>query len=182
MTTPNRELSESIDRLIAAIRDGDNDTRGTARLLAVHVALTGRAQTIDIVHPAPPGGRAAYSVLVLFSALVWFHGDSAMALIWGPAEPLATWAKMIAAIPLSALWALPTVGWLMFISAWARSKPFLWAVAVPVVVGILVGTFDIFEAVQLPDSCTGRTSARAACSASTRAAGCSPTTCAPSSP
>ncbi len=92
------------------------------------------------------------AVLVLFSALVWFHGDSAMALIWGPAEPLATWAKMIAAIPLSALWALPTVGWLMFISAWARSKPFLWAVAVPVVVGILVGTFDIFEAVQLPDS------------------------------
>lgn len=45
-----------------------SDTRGTARLLAVHVALTGRAQTIDIVHPAPPGGRAAYSVLVLFSA------------------------------------------------------------------------------------------------------------------
>lgn len=45
-----------------------NDTRGAARLLAVRVALTGRAETIDIVHPAPPGGRAAYSVLVLFSA------------------------------------------------------------------------------------------------------------------
>ena len=35
-------------------------------------------------------------------------------------------------IPLYALWALPAVGWLMLCSAAARSKPFLWAVMVPV--------------------------------------------------
>ena len=31
-------------------------------------------------------------------------------------------------------WALPTVGWLMFWSAYARSKPLLWAVLVPLFV------------------------------------------------
>jgi len=41
------------------------------------------------------------------------------------------------------LWALPSVGWLMLCSAWARSKVFLWAVAIPVVSGLLVWWFDI---------------------------------------
>jgi ABC-2 type transport system permease protein len=35
------------------------------------------------------------------------------------------------------------VGWLMLCSAWARSKPFLWAVALPVGVGIVIGWFNL---------------------------------------
>jgi ABC-2 type transport system permease protein len=34
-------------------------------------------------------------------------------------------------LPLYILFALPTVGWLMLVSSWARSKPFLWAVGTP---------------------------------------------------
>jgi ABC-2 type transport system permease protein len=36
------------------------------------------------------------------------------------------------------VWALPTVGWLMLVSSWAKSKPILWAVGVPVVVLVAI--------------------------------------------
>lgn len=41
-------------------------------------------------------------------------------------------ANVVAMIPLYTLWALPAVGWLMLCSAAARSKPFLWALMIPV--------------------------------------------------
>ena len=46
--------------------------------------------------------------------------------------------QLAAILPIYALWALPTVGWLLMVSAWARSKPLLWAVGVPIMTGILV--------------------------------------------
>ncbi len=40
--------------------------------------------------------------------------------------------RLIGLLPVYVLWAIPTVGWLLMVSAWARSKVFLWAVGVPV--------------------------------------------------
>ena len=40
---------------------------------------------------------------------------------------------LLAFLPLYVLWALPTVGWLLLVSSWAKSKVFLWAVGVPLV-------------------------------------------------
>src|SRR5690606_13712623 len=57
----------------------------------------------------------------------------------------------LATLPLSAVWALPTVGWLMLCSAWARTKPFLWAVGVPVGAGIMVSWFDLMQTIAQPD-------------------------------
>ncbi|MBS0456080.1 MAG: hypothetical protein JSS44_01945 [Proteobacteria bacterium] len=45
---------------------------------------------------------------------------------------------VVAMLPVYAAWALPTIGWLMLVSAWARTKPFLWAVGVPVLAGTLL--------------------------------------------
>jgi len=45
---------------------------------------------------------------------------------------------LLALLPVYILWALPTVGWLLMVSAWARSKVFLWAVGVPVVAAVLL--------------------------------------------
>lgn len=45
---------------------------------------------------------------------------------------------LIALLPVYIVWALPTVGWLMLVSSWARSKPFLWAVGIPIVALIAV--------------------------------------------
>ena len=83
--------------------------------------------------------------LVLLSAYVMFHGGNPIPLIWGPASPLSISFHMLASLPVYAAWALPTVGWLMLVSAWARTKPFLWALLVPVFSGILVTWFDVME-------------------------------------
>ena len=50
--------------------------------------------------------------------------------------------QIAAMLPVYALWALPTVGWLMMVSAWARTKPFLWAVGAPVLTGTLLSWFN----------------------------------------
>ncbi len=46
--------------------------------------------------------------------------------------------QIAAILPIYAMWALPTIGWLLMVSAWARTKPLLWAVAVPVMAGIMM--------------------------------------------
>ena len=83
--------------------------------------------------------------LVMLSIGVMVHGGSPWELIWGPGHPLAISAYMLAAIPVYAVWALPTVGWLMLCSAWARSVPFLWAVLVPVLAGVFVSMFSVMR-------------------------------------
>jgi ABC-2 type transport system permease protein len=50
--------------------------------------------------------------------------------------------EVLGMLPIYALWALPTIGWLMMVSAWARTKPFLWAVGVPVLSGTLLTWFN----------------------------------------
>ena len=45
-------------------------------------------------------------------------------------------------LPVYCLWALPTVGWLLMVSSWARSKVFIWAVGVPLLLLILVAWVD----------------------------------------
>lgn len=46
--------------------------------------------------------------------------------------------RMLSLVPVYMLWALPTVGWLLLVSSWARSKVFLWAVGTPLMTGALV--------------------------------------------
>jgi ABC-2 type transport system permease protein len=50
--------------------------------------------------------------------------------------------ELLAMLPIYVLWALPTVGWLMLVSSWARRVPFLWAVGVPVMAGVLISWFE----------------------------------------
>ncbi|MGI4721360.1 MAG: hypothetical protein ACRYGO_18470 [Janthinobacterium lividum] len=45
-------------------------------------------------------------------------------------------------LPLYILWALPTVGWLLLVSSWARSKVFLWAVGAPLVLLVVLTWFN----------------------------------------
>ena len=39
--------------------------------------------------------------------------------------------QLVGLLPVYILWAVPTVGWLLLVSSWAKSKAFLWAVGVP---------------------------------------------------
>ncbi|NIA56569.1 hypothetical protein HAV22_23375 [Massilia sp. TW-1] len=51
--------------------------------------------------------------------------------------------RLIALLPVYVVWALPTVGWLMLVSSWAKSKPFMWAVGVPVVALIVIKWINV---------------------------------------
>ncbi len=50
---------------------------------------------------------------------------------------------MLAFLPVYIMWALPTVGWLLLVSSWARSKVFLWAVGTPLIIALLLKWFNV---------------------------------------
>jgi len=108
-----------------------------------------------IVAPAIASIAAAvtgFLFLLMISAYLLFHGVSPMSLIWANASPFATWSKVLLALPISAVWALPSIGWLMFCSVWARTKPFLWAVLTPAGIGVMVWWFDLMRSLSLPST------------------------------
>ncbi len=91
------------------------------------------------------GVVSMFGFLIVISLVVLFHGGNPLTLLWGPASPLRVSGQLLAAIPVYAIWALPAVGWLMLCSAWARSKPFLWALMIPLFAGIFVSWFDLMQ-------------------------------------
>jgi len=90
-----------------------------------------------------------FGFMLIISAVALLHGGSPMTLIWGPASPLTLAAGHLAWIPVYALWALPTAGWLLLCSAWARSKPFLWAVMLPLFAGVIISTTKVMPLIGL---------------------------------
>lgn len=91
--------------------------------------------------------------LVLISIYVAFYGINPLPLLWGNVAVFKAAGTVLAIMPVAALWALPTIGWLLLCSSWAKSKPFLWALAIPVGAGIVVSWFDLMKSVvTLPDS------------------------------
>ncbi|NYZ64135.1 ABC-2 transporter permease [Luteimonas sp. SJ-16] len=74
--------------------------------------------------------------LVALSIGAAAHGANPLPLLWGNGSVFLLAGQFLAAIPVYACWALPTVGWLMLCSAWARGKPFLWAVLIPLALGV----------------------------------------------
>lgn len=100
------------------------------------------------------GAGIATGVLwqLMLAAYMAFHGVNVFGLLLGAANPLEVAVYLLAMIPLYLVWALPTVGWLLLCSAWAKSKPFLWAVTLPVGAGVMVSWFDLMRNLSLPDS------------------------------
>jgi len=95
------------------------------------------------------GIAAGILQLLIVALTLSFHGINVWQLLM-LAHPVRVTLNMIGQIPLYLLWALPSVGWLMACSAWARTKPFLWAIALPVATGLLVTWFGIMGLFNLP--------------------------------
>jgi ABC-2 type transport system permease protein len=49
---------------------------------------------------------------------------------------------LVGMLPVYILWALPTAGWLLLVSSWAKSKVFLWAIGVPLFAAVLLKWLD----------------------------------------
>jgi ABC-2 type transport system permease protein len=108
-----------------------------------------KVASATLVAPLLAVGAALLTMLgflLVISVVAMLHGGNAMQLVWGPGSPLKMASLLVASIPVYALWALPTVGWLLLCSAWSRSKPFLWAIMIPVFAGIFVTWFDLMQA------------------------------------
>jgi len=76
--------------------------------------------------------------LLLISLYAALHGVNAFGILWSPLHLLSLWLKLLVTIPLGVLWALPTIGWLLLVSSFVRSKPFLWSLLVPIAAGVMV--------------------------------------------
>ncbi|RUL79716.1 hypothetical protein [Dyella choica] len=76
------------------------------------------------------GAITGIALVLIAACVASFHGLSISAGL-ADAHPVRLVTNIIGLIPLYALCALPTIGWLMLCSAWARSKPFLWAFIIP---------------------------------------------------
>lgn len=99
-----------------------------------------KALTVLVIAPVIAAVLGSASVLLFYgfmSLWVAFHGGSALAL--ASANPLGVAVQLFAIVPVYSLWALPTAGWLMLCSAFARSKPFLWALLIPIMAWVMVG-------------------------------------------
>ena len=99
----------------------------TSTVLSKVVSATVLAPVIAVV----VGIVVGMLQLLILAITLSFHGVNVWQLLV-LAHPFRVMFNLIGYIPLYVLWALPSVGWLLLCSAWARSKPFLWAVALPV--------------------------------------------------
>jgi ABC-2 type transport system permease protein len=88
------------------------------------------------------GVLTGIAMLLLFAITLSMHGISVWSLLM-LAHPFQVIGFLIGSLPIYAMWALPTVGWLMLCSAWSKSKPFLWAVVIPVALGVILGWFHL---------------------------------------
>ena len=80
----------------------------------------------------------AVFVLLVLGTVTAFKGVNMFPLLLSNVDLYLAPLQLIGLLPVYALWALPTVGWLLMVSAWAKSKVFLWAVGVPLIAVIAV--------------------------------------------
>jgi ABC-2 type transport system permease protein len=79
----------------------------------------------------------SFAMLMIICIVMAFQGLNFLGALFSNGDFYLTPLRLIGMWPVYVLWAIPTVGWLLMVSAWARSKVFLWAVGMPVL-GLLV--------------------------------------------
>ena len=123
---------ERKDRSILFWKSLPVSDRDTVASKAVAALLVGPVITVAI------GLLLSFVVLFSLLALAAISGFNLFGLVLGDGNFYLVPLEIISFIPIYALWALPTVGYLMFVSAWAKSKPFLWALGVPILGGVIL--------------------------------------------
>jgi len=92
-------------------------------------------------------GLVMWTLAWLAAVLNGFQGAGA---IFTQAHPFRLLGELALSVPVYALWALPTVGWLMLCSAWARNVPFVWAVVIPLLACVFVSFLDVMPGIEIP--------------------------------
>ncbi|MBI3283924.1 MAG: hypothetical protein HYZ65_03610 [Burkholderiales bacterium] len=84
----------------------------------------------------------AFFVLLVVGMMFTFNGVNLLGPLLSHSALYLAPLQIFGLLPVYVLWALPTVGWLLLVSSWARSKPFLWALGAP---GMLLLLLTIVE-------------------------------------
>jgi ABC-2 type transport system permease protein len=104
-----------------------------------------KVATVLVIAPLISIGIAVGTALILsfFSALAASqHGVSLFGPVLSNVNFYLSPLYLVAMLPVYFLWALPSAGWLMLVSSWAKSKVILWAVGVPVFTAVLLKYMD----------------------------------------
>jgi ABC-2 type transport system permease protein len=92
-------------------------------------------------------GTATALIAILFGAAATaYNGVNLFGALFTSANLYLAPLYLLGLLPVYILWALPTVGWLLMVSSWARSKVFLWAVGIPLIVLVLLKWFNFMIA------------------------------------
>ena len=100
-----------------------------------------KVATALIVAPLITIGVASFAsvlILLITCAVLGFNGINLFGAVLTSPQVYLGPLQVVGMLPVYALWALPTVGWLLMVSAWAKSKVFLWAVGTPVIAIIII--------------------------------------------
>lgn len=84
------------------------------------------------------GFVASVAIMLMGAIALSFHGLNVFGDLLSSSNLWLSPFRMLSLVPVYLLWALPTVGWLLLVSSWARSKVFLWAVGTPLMSGALL--------------------------------------------
>lgn len=89
--------------------------------------------------------------LIILSIWAATEGANPGRMIWGAVPLLDTWAAVLTFLIALPIWMAPLVGWLLFVSAWAKKGPLLRAILpiamLPVLEYIVFRTWNLGEAI-----------------------------------
>jgi ABC-2 type transport system permease protein len=80
----------------------------------------------------------AHAVMLLLSSAVLMASGQGLGKLWAQVSLPEMWLMLLYhMVTTHALWYAPIYGWLLFVSAWARRAPWLWAILPPLAIGIV---------------------------------------------
>ena len=100
------------------------------------MTVLSKAVTAMVVAPAITivlAVAASLALLFIACAALSTQGLNLFSALLSSSDLYLSPLRLAALLPVYVVWALPSVGWLLLVSSWAKSKPFLWAVGAPVV-------------------------------------------------
>jgi ABC-2 type transport system permease protein len=115
--------------------------------LPVSDRMTVLSKVITAVCVAPVvtiaiGTAVSLLMLLVGAAVSAFNGVNLFAALFTSPNLYLAPLYLVGLVPVYIMWAIPTVGWLLMVSSWARSKVFLWAVGTPLIVVVLLKWFN----------------------------------------
>jgi ABC-2 type transport system permease protein len=78
-------------------------------------------------------------LLLIASLAALGHDVEIFKMLWVPSNLVGRWFTDIAYLLLQAIWSLPMYGWMVLVSAFAKSVPLAWFLGIPIAIAIVEG-------------------------------------------